>query len=161
MRHLSTTLRGLAAALLVAGLVACQATSAPVQATPPPAPPAGEARPPAASPIELRLDKTEYRAGERVALTIVNRGDRQYGFNPCNRTVEQETGGTWTPFEEPGRICTLEIWTIDPGQTRTAETTLPRMMAPGRYRLSIGMAPQTPPPADRAAATSAPFTVVP
>jgi hypothetical protein len=163
-RRSSMALGVLAAAALIVGVTGCQPKTAPVQGTPPPAAtgtsPAATSPPAASPPVEVRIDKMEYRSGERVALTIVNRGDGQYAFNPCNRTIEQESGGKWAPFEEPGRICTMEVWLIDPGETRTAETTLPRTMGPGRYRLSIAMGRQTPPAADRPPATSGPFSVV-
>ena len=166
---MSTVLRHLAAAALLTGAIACQGATPPVEGRPTPpvtntppssAPPNGGPAATSSGPIELRVDKPEYRAGERVAMTFVNRGDAQYAFNPCFRAVEQDGGGTWVPFDEPGRICTMEAWLVDPGQTRMADTTLPRELAPGRYRITVGMSRQAAQPTDRAAAASAPFRVV-
>ncbi|MGH7720031.1 MAG: hypothetical protein ACREON_14465, partial [Gemmatimonadaceae bacterium] len=56
-----------------------------------PAGPAGPAAP--AGRVELRTDRTRYRPGATVGLTIVNRSDSAYAFNPCTRAIERETGG--------------------------------------------------------------------
>ena len=72
-------------------------------------------------PVELRTDRAQYRAGDRVGLTLVNYAEATFSFNPCTRTVEREADGGWVPVEEPGRACTMEAWLIEPGATRTAD----------------------------------------
>jgi hypothetical protein len=117
----------------------------------------------AAAMVELRTERAQYRPGDRVALTLVNRTEATWSFNPCTRTVERETGGAWAAVAEPGRACTMEAWLLEPRATRAAETELPPSLEGGRYRLVIALIREGSgtPPADRASAASAPFAVSP
>jgi hypothetical protein len=89
--------------------------------------------------IVLRTDKTQYRAGEKITLTFENKSARSYTFNPCMRTLERDEKGPWTPIAEPGRICTMEAWLLDPHGTRTGPTELPTPLSAGRYRIVVRM----------------------
>lgn len=119
------------------------------------------ARPPAAGDsVELRVDRSEYRGGDTVKVTIVNGSGATYSFNPCTRVVERESEGAWAAVPETGRVCPMIAWLVDPRASREASTTLPSDLQPGRYRLtiSLGREGQTP-PAARVTATSPAFTV--
>lgn len=150
--------------LLVAtlALAACQ-PAAPEPADSLPAPGARDAAPaPAtpAGPVELRTDATTYAAGGQVGLTIVNRSDARFSFNPCTRAVQREVAGAWETVPEPDRVCTMEAWLLDPGATRTATTELPATLAGGRYRMALSLTRDgQQPPAEATVATSPPFTV--
>lgn len=117
----------------------------------------------AGGPVTLELDRAQYGAGDRVELTLRNAGDRPYGFNPCTRALEQVTDGGSQPVDEGDRICTMELWLVDAGATRTAATTLPTALPAGRYRMVVTLRPEQAAPADSAAgapiAASAPFEV--
>ena len=89
--------------------------------------------------VVLRTDKTQYRSGERMTLTFENRSANSYAFNPCQRSVEQEAGGSWTVVPEEGRMCTMEAWTLEPHGTRSGPTELPASLAPGQYRVVVRM----------------------
>jgi len=89
--------------------------------------------------VVLRTDKTQYRSGERMTLTFENRSASSYAFNPCQRSVEQEAGGSWTVVPEEGRMCTMEAWTLEPHGTRSGPTELPASLAPGQYRVVVRM----------------------
>ena len=91
----------------------------------------------AGEPIEIRTDRSAYRAGDPVELTVLNRGRDTLGFNPCTRTMEREKNGGWETLEEPDRICTMEAWILGPGETRTSRTELPPDMPSGRYRVAL------------------------
>jgi len=39
--------------------------------------------------IVLRTDKTQYRPGEAMTLTLENKGSAHYTFNPCSRSLER------------------------------------------------------------------------
>lgn len=147
-RRIATTLAAVAAILC-----ACQArsdntgdSSASVQ----PAAPAETSRP--ASPgtaadtaitpadsVVLTTDKTEYRAGEAMTLTLENKSGATYTFNPCTRSLEREANGTWTAVPEDGRICTMEAWLLEPRAKRSGPTELPTPLDPGRYRVLVRM----------------------
>jgi hypothetical protein len=107
-----------------------------------PAPPAGA---PArgggagAGGVELRTDRSDYRAGDPVALTVVNHAGDTVTFNPCTRALEAERDSGWAPVAEPQRICTMEAWLLAPGQTRTGATELPAELAPGRIRIVLAV----------------------
>lgn len=89
--------------------------------------------------VVLRTDKTRYRSGEQVTLTFENRSASSYAFNPCQRLVEREAGGSWTAVPEEGRMCTMEAWILEPHGTRSGPTKLPASLAPGRYRVVVRM----------------------
>ena len=113
-----------------------------------------------AGPVELHTDATSYAPGGQVGLTIVNRGDAPYAFNPCTRTIEREVAGAWETVPEPDRVCTMEAWILEPGATRTATTELPATLADGRHRLAISLTRDgQQPPAQATVAASPPFTV--
>lgn len=95
--------------------------------------------------VVLRTDKTQYRAGEKITLTFENKSASSYTFNPCTRSVERESGGSWTTVPEETRMCTMEAWILDPHGTRSGATELPATMAPGRYRVVVRMTMETSP----------------
>jgi hypothetical protein len=105
--------------------------------------------------IHITTGATTYAPGAAVALTIHNATSRQFAFNPCNRSVEREGHGA---VAEPGRVCTMEAWILDPNGTRDASTNLPAGLEPGTYRLSIDFAAQDS-TGGRVHATSNPITV--
>jgi len=110
--------------------------------------------------VVLRTDKTRYRAGEKVTLTFENKSASTYTFNPCTRSVERESGGSWATVSEENRVCTMEAWVLDPHGTRTGDTELPATMAPGRYRVVVRIAKETSPGAASAvSAISDPIAV--
>ena len=110
--------------------------------------------------VVLRTDKTQYRAGERITLTFENKSASSYTFNPCTRSVERESGGSWATLPEETRMCTMEAWILDPHGTRSGATELPATMSPGRYRVVVRMTMETSPGAASAvSAISDPITV--
>ena len=110
--------------------------------------------------VVLRTDKTQYRAGEKIVLTFENKSASSYTFNPCARSVERESGGSWTTVSEEARMCTMEAWILDPHGTRSGPTELPATMTPGRYRVVVGMTMETSPgSASAVSAISDPITV--
>jgi len=89
--------------------------------------------------VVLRTDKPQYRSGEQMTLTFENRSASSYSFNPCARSLERESGGSWSAVPDEGRICTMEAWILDPHGTRSGPTELPASLAPGRYRVVVRM----------------------
>lgn len=126
-------------------------------------PPAAAPTDSAAAPVELRTDKSSYRPGDQMTLTLVSRADTGYSFNPCTRALERETAGGWTAVNEEGRVCTMEAWLLEPRGTRSGPTELPKDLEPGRYRvvLTLTAEGQQTPPATHVRITSAPFAVQP
>ena len=123
---------------------------------PAPAPPAATVD--SAVAIELRTDRTSYRAGDNATLTIVNRTQQEWTFNPCTRTLEREAGTTWQVVPE-GRMCTMEAWILGANATRSAPTSFGGSLDAGRYRLVIAFASAAAPRGASVRATSAPVTI--
>ena len=111
--------------------------------------------------VVLRTDKTQYSAGEAITLTLENRSGVGYAFNPCTRAVERDENGTWTTVPEPGRMCTMEAWILEPRESRAGPTELPTPLSPGRYRVVVRMTREQPGGArgSAAVAVSDPITV--
>jgi len=159
------------AAASLAALLACNASrsgaadSAGADGSATPSPQTSAPAADTSGPVTLRTDASRYAPGARVGLTIVNRSDARYAFNPCPRRLEQEAGGAWRAVEEPARMCTMEAWLLEPRGTRTATTELPSTLAAGRYRVVIELTREgaTPPAqgAHAVTAVSAPFDVAP
>lgn len=119
-------------------------------------------RPPgaASSPVELRVDQSEYAPGAAMTLTLVNTTADTFAFNPCTRHLEREAGTGWARIEED-RVCTMEAWMLEPRATRSGDTELPSSLQPGRYRVTLSLSRQgPPPPGDNELAISSPFSVV-
>jgi hypothetical protein len=103
--------------------------------------------------VVLRTDKNQYRAGEKMTLTLENKSAASFTFNPCARTLERQDGAAWTPVPEEGRMCTMEAWVLDPNGTRSGATDLPPSLAPGRYRVVVRLTREQTPGAASAAVT--------
>ncbi|HEU5481936.1 MAG TPA: hypothetical protein VFU80_02425 [Sphingomicrobium sp.] len=65
-----------------------------------------------------------------MTLTLSNGSDRQVGYNLCNSALQTSAG---RPVPS-GRICTMELRTLEPGRTATYSYELPVNMAEGSYR---------------------------
>jgi hypothetical protein len=89
--------------------------------------------------IELRTDKTHYRAGDAVTMTFVNKSTATFDFNPCPRIIERQVGRDWIPVEEPLRMCTMEAWILKAHETRTAQTKLSSTIPPGPVRIVVAL----------------------
>ena len=87
--------------------------------------------------VVLRTDKAQYKAGEKMTLTLENRSAATYAFNPCTRSIEREEAGTARALTDEGRMCTMEAWILAPRGTRSGPTELPATMTPGRYRVVV------------------------
>jgi hypothetical protein len=93
--------------------------------------------------VELRTDKTHYRAGDAVTMTFVNQtATDTFAFNPCPRVIQRQVEIGWVPVDEPARMCTMEAWILKPHETRTAQTKLPTPLPPGPVRIVVDLSKQ-------------------
>ena len=110
--------------------------------------------------VTIRTGEAHYAPGAQVRIAITNHTGAKYSFNPCPRTLERSKGGSWEKVEEPGRMCTMEAWLLDPRQTREATTELPSSLAAGTYRMVIDLIEEgSGPPAERVKGYSNSFEV--
>lgn len=112
-------------------------------------------------PVTMTTDAVTYSRGATVSLRITNYTQDTLGFNPCTRTVERhESGSSWSVYPEEGRMCTMELWMLEPRSTRTATTELPAGLPTDAYRLTIVFSPQRPGgPMQGLRASTPPFAV--
>jgi hypothetical protein len=110
--------------------------------------------------VLIGTDRSSYRAGDPLTLTVDNRSADSVAFNPCTRALEREQSGSWTAVPEPQRICTMEAWILAPGEHRAGPTELPGDLAAGRYRAVLAFTVESAnPPATRTEARTPPFGV--
>ena len=110
--------------------------------------------------VQVTTDRSSYRAGDPVTLTVHNGSVDTVTFNPCTRTLEREQAGGWSTVAEPQRICTMEAWILAPGEQRAGPTELPADLTAGRYRALLAFTVESAKPeSGRLKAPSAPFTV--
>ena len=68
-------------------------------------------------------------------------------------------------YNEPTRMCTMELWLLQPQASRSATTELPAAIPRGTYRVVLLLSRQRTPPANAppswgtVRAVSAPFTI--
>ena len=73
------------------------------------------------------------KAGQNVMLTLRNESGAPVGYNLCTSALQRRVSGTWEAVET-GDICTMEIRTLDSGNSATFEKTLPDGLTAGEYR---------------------------
>jgi hypothetical protein len=100
--------------------------------------------------VVIALDRTTYSPGSQVQLRITNHTTDQLGFNPCTRSIERRAGNGWTLIVERERVCTMQLYLLEPHATRVESTDLPVSLERGMYRLVLSFtrenAGATPPP---------------
>jgi hypothetical protein len=118
----------------------------------------------ASSGVTIDLDRTRYAPGSQIQLRLTNHTNDMLGFNPCTRSIERRQGDAWSLIIESDRVCTMQLYLLNPHATRTDVTDLPARFEPGTYRLvlaftreSPGVTPQT--PASTIQVVSPPFVV--
>ena len=112
--------------------------------------PAGSTTSSRSAGVTVVADKATYPRNAAVNLRLTNNTADTLGFNRCSsRTVERQSGQTWAAIPEPGRMCTMELQLLKPGETQTITVSVPANVEAGTYRISISFNRQS------SAATSA------
>ena len=90
------------------------------------------------SEVTLTLDRDSYAAGASASVRITSHSRDTLGYNPCsNRSVQRKEGTSWVTQIEPGRMCTMEMRLLRPGERQTVSVTLPGKLPAGTYRLEL------------------------
>jgi hypothetical protein len=77
---------------------------------------------------------TAHDAGPNIVqLTLTNGSDDRVGYNLCSSQLERKNASGWERIET-GDVCTMEIRSLDVGQTATFDKNLPAGLASGDYR---------------------------
>lgn len=89
---------------------------------------------------ELRVDRTSYRPGDPIRVTLINRSDVTIGYNLCATALDRRDGSTWNGGSRPlAEVCTMELRTLTPGASDTFDHTLPTGIPAGDYRVRTGI----------------------
>jgi len=93
--------------------------------------------------VSVVADRSSYRRGTVVSLRLTNSTRDTLGFNRCSsRSVERQSGQRWAAIPEPGRMCTMELQLLKPGEVQNISVDLPQNIEPGTYRISISFSRQ-------------------
>ena len=109
--------------------------------------------------VEAGLDRSSYRAGDLITVTLANNTSRSYGYNLCGRTYEKRTGNDWTAMPPELRLCTANLLLLPAGEARSGQADIPTDFTAGTYRLLVYLVETTPGGTTSAIAISAPFTI--
>ena len=105
--------------------------SAPPAERPAPQPPVDNGQAPQPSgPVTLSAAPTRTTQGAMMTLTLRNGSRDQVGYNLCTSAIETAAG---RPVPT-GRICTMELRTLNPGRSVNYSYELPETIADGNYR---------------------------
>lgn len=106
----------------------------------------------AMSATESDVTLSAVRTGERVMLTLRNGSAAPIGYNLCSSGLQR--GPAWEPIQTD-EVCTMELRTLQPGDSATFEKTLPSDLRPGEYRYMTNIDTD----GQRGVVTSNPFRV--
>jgi hypothetical protein len=109
--------------------------------------------------VALTLDKSSYRIGETVRVTLTNNSERPYGYNLCGRGFERLVAGAWVAMPQELRLCTAHLDGLPAGAVRTGSTDLHTDAVPGTYRMVLSLAAHAPGEIGPLIVRSASFTV--
>lgn len=101
----------------LAGLLACAPAS----------------RPDPVADIALAVTPRDVAAGDSVVATLTTTLDGGVGYNLCTSVLERQQDDGWRVIEAD-RICTMELRTLQPGESARFAFHLPTGLAPGSYR---------------------------
>jgi hypothetical protein len=79
------------------------------------------------------------RPGQNLPVLFRNRVNQEFWFNPCERFIERNVGGTWVRRADELRVCNKMIYIILPSADREELVDVPLDVAPGTYRFVFVM----------------------
>lgn len=85
--------------------------------------------------IELSVEGGPFEPGGTFTMVLENGSDEAVGHNLCIHRVEERAGEEWRDSVTEDRVCTMELYTLEPGASATYDTELPSNLAPGEYRV--------------------------
>jgi hypothetical protein len=82
----------------------------------------------------LSVEPATASPGDSVTLVLTNRSVGAIGYNLCTSALERRSGGGWSPVPS-GRVCTMELRTLQAGVEVRYGMPLPSGLEPGEYRI--------------------------
>lgn len=83
--------------------------------------------------IAFEVQGENLAPGSSATLRLANGQSSPIGYNLCFHDLERRQGPDWAPLAL-GRICTMELRTLDAGAEITYPVTLPETLNAGEYR---------------------------
>ena len=111
--------------------------------------------------VLLITEKSSYRGGDPVELTIRNQEAVPLAYNACTRELEVREGAFWVPGPASLRLCTKEVWYAAPGATRRDTADLDIGLDPGEYRIVLSFTGDYAPEGAQIRAVTNAFTIIP
>jgi hypothetical protein len=100
-----------------------------------PQPTDGQAATAPSGEIAFSVSPDSVAPGGTLTLTLANRTGERLGYNLCTSAIETAAGAT-VPSD---RVCTMELRTLEPGDSGNYSFELPQELAPGSYRLTTSV----------------------
>jgi len=110
--------------------------------------------------VLLTTEKSSYRGGEPVELSIQNQESVRLAYNACTRELEVREGGVWVPGPVSLRLCARRVWYVAAQATRQDSTDLDIGLIPGEYRIVIGFTEDLTPVGQHIRAVTNSFNIV-
>lgn len=73
------------------------------------------------------------RSGSEVTLTLRNDSAAEVQYNLCTSALQRSASGVWSELQT-GDVCTMELRSLQPGQSATFVKSLPSGLGSGEYR---------------------------
>lgn len=83
--------------------------------------------------LTLLTDRSTYKSGAHVVVTLRNQGMERAGYNLCSSRLEQLVDGVWKTVASD-RVCTMELRTLTPGSSDSFPFRDLGELASGTYR---------------------------
>ena len=111
--------------------------------------------------ILLTTEKSSYRGGDLIELTIHNQEPVRLSYNACTRQLEVKEGGTWVPGPESLRLCTKDVSYVAAGTIQQDRADLDIGLPAGEDRIVLSFAEDFDPVGQVIRAARNTFTIVP
>lgn len=90
------------------------------------------------TPYDLTIEPSSPVPGGEVQLALTNNTTQPVGYNLCTAALAREVGNEWEPVPAD-RVCTMELRTLDPGESASFRITLPPDLPGGVYRFETNV----------------------
>lgn len=125
-------MRGIVALLLALVVTACEYAAAPMGPDP-------NLDATGAEQV-FSTDRESYAPGATLVIRLRNPHQHGVGYNLCSSILERQAGGAWQISEVGNdRVCTMALWTLEPGRTATFNVQLDSRLPEGEYRFRTNL----------------------
>ena len=84
--------------------------------------------------VAVTVLDSQPRAGQSVRVRFVSAEQGRIYFHPCVRGVERRVAGAWEPLPPELRLCTAQVFVLEPGAEMVQLVDIPADAPPGTLR---------------------------